>query len=883
MQRIVGLRPVTVGSLLAAALMVGWVLSLPFQVHVGEKTLSGLEWEEPPSGAEAPRAGGPGASATERPWAGAPLALRMVDAGGVGIPADTAAWGTTYSHATHAFDHLTLHEPPWFDGEKASEVRADWKSYVHRMAGMGNNAVVLDAFLETINFDGVGSGREVYPATTPLRERHLAYRAFYDDLAGEAEAVGMDTYLKTDLPVVTPLLERYFREELEEADADDPRFWDVYAAAFDELFGTMPGIAGVVVRIGEAGPLFNVDSTEYASYMGVRTPAQLQLMLRTLLPVFERHGRTLIFRSWSVGLGPLGDLHHDPGTYMNALGAIASPALVVSTKFVAGDYFGFLPMNPTLLVGSHRRIIEYQARREYEGFGALPNYLGHAHREALHRVLDANPNVVGTSLWTQEGGPLRAGPLSLYDVTGFWLWTDANVYATSRLAVDPAADPRTLAVEWARATFDADLATATAVADVLELSREALEKALYVRPFARKRVELAGIEVPPILWIFEWDQVGGWSSVLSTLHRTVRDDADTAIAEGYEAVRLTRAMKDRLLSLEPSLGHHPDWPDLLRSLEYQVSLYETLAEFWSYFLGYYRWLEEGGDAARWRSAGERFLSAAREHDARFVADLDFPAFHFGGAVDLANRTMSAGSGQTAAGVLLLALGGLLVLGARPVRRLPWAGWSHAGVVAGAVFFTAALLFPGSLSLGVGVAALVLTFSATLALSLRGPWRGDGPHPEVAASVGPLLSLAALVLSVIAVRGPDYFWLRFWMTDPLRVGLFAAAIASMSWSLVSSYGIGHRVSGCRLFAAGSVLVASGTTLVGLSVVLPDIETTLTALDEPFRLLPMTTAIVNGVTHYAGVPDMVLRIPGIFGFVLLVAGFGLQRRGSPGIDR
>lgn len=129
--------------------------------------------------------------------------------------------------------------------------------------------------------------------------------------------------------------------------------------------------------------------------MGVRTPAQLQLMLRTLLPVFERHGRTLVFRSWSVGLGPLGDLHHDPETYLNALGSIDSPALIVSTKFVAGDYFGFLPLNPTLLVGDHRRIIEFQARREYEGFGALPNYLGHAHRKSLHQVSEANPNLGG--------------------------------------------------------------------------------------------------------------------------------------------------------------------------------------------------------------------------------------------------------------------------------------------------------------------------------------------------------------------------------------------------------------------------------------------------------------------------------------------------------
>lgn len=863
-------------SLLVVALLMGWGLSLPFQVHVGEKALSGLEWEEPNRGTANRGANDSGADTDRAPTA-APLPLRMVDAGGVGIPADTAAWGTTYSHATHAFDQLVLIEAPWLDLETATHIRAEWTGYVHRMAEMGNNAVVLDAFLETINFDRVGEGFEVYPRAEPLRERHLAYRSFFGRLAQEADAAGMGTYLKTDLPAVTPALQRYFRDELGAADADDPRFWAVYAAAFEELFETMPRVAGVVVRIGEAGPLFNVDGTEYTSYMGVRTPAQLQLMLRTLLPVFERHDRTLIFRSWSVGLGPLGALHHDPETYLNALGSIDSPALVVSTKFVAGDYFGFLPLNPTLLVGDHRRIIEFQARREYEGFGALPNYLGHAHREALLQVMEANPHLEGTSLWTQEGGPLRAGPLSLFDVTGFWRWTDANVYATSRLAVDPYADPRTLAEQWAQTTFDADAATATALADILEASREALEKGFYARPFARSQVEIAGIEVPPLLWIFEWDQIGGWSSVLSTLYGTVRDDIDTAIAEGDDAVRLTREMKDRLLSLEPALGHHPDWAGMVRSLDYQASLYGTLAEFRSYFLGYHRWLEQGGDPTQWRLAAQRFTSAAADHDATFAGDLDFPAFHFDGAVALANRTLRTSTGGRSARIVLivLALVGLVLLGAPPFRRPRRRGWILPAMVAIAVLATAALLFPGSFTLRVGVAALVLTYAVALALSLnRG--RGDAPWARAGSAVAPLLLVSVLVLSVTAFRGPDYFWLFFWTADPFRMGLFAVATLSVFWSLAASYAIGHRASGCPSFALGGVLVASGVTLVVFSGLLPDIETTLTALDEPLHLLPMTTAIVNGVTHYGGLPDVVLRIPGIFGFALVASGLGLRRR-------
>ncbi|NED52538.1 hypothetical protein G3I24_16755, partial [Micromonospora aurantiaca] len=96
-----------------------------------------------------------------------------------------------------------------------------------------------------------------------------------------------------------------------------------------------------------------------------------------------------------------------------------------------------LPLNTTLLTGEQKRIVEFQSRREFEGFGALPNDLGGLHQEALRTFLAKNPHVVGLWNWTQDGGPLRAGPMTLYLRTGFWQMWDLNVYLTARLAWDP--------------------------------------------------------------------------------------------------------------------------------------------------------------------------------------------------------------------------------------------------------------------------------------------------------------------------------------------------------------------------------------------------------------------------------------------------------------
>ena len=883
--------------------LLGGLLARPFGAEIHEQRLSGLEWAETP--AVLPAA----------PETGS-LPLRLVDMGGVGIPADTAAWGHSYSHATHAFDQLILDGPPWLDPAGADAVREDWRAYVARMARMGSNAVILDAFLELVTFDGLGSGTEVYPDGDPLRPRHLAYRAFFGELVADARTAGMEVYLKTDLPVATPELRGYLAGLDAGLDTGRPEFWSVYAAALEEVFDQMPGVAGVVVRIGEAGPLYQADGVEYSSWMGVREPAQLQVMLRTLLPVFEARDRTLIFRTWSVGVGPLGDLHNDPAVYEAVLGPIRSDALILSTKFVRGDYFGFLPLNPTLLVGTHERIIEYQARREYEGFGALPNYLGPAHAAALRQVLAANPHVVGTSIWAQEGGPLRAGPLSLYDVTGFWRWTDANVYATTRLTLDPAADPVALSEDWARETFGDDPETARGMARILATSREAMEKGLYIRPYARQRVEVVGVDAPPILWVFEWDVVAGWSSVLAAVYRAVADDVETPIAEGFEAVALTRSMRETLRSLAPRIGGHPDYPAMLRSLDYQESLFGALADYRESFLRYHAWLEHGGDPGPWRAAARRFLGSGRAHVETFGADLDFPAFDVGPALRATERALGEGgrtwTARVLAGLLLLTfvLGAswfqrrtpafpgkgvarLVWIGAsRPYRlagrlgRGRWAPWLLAGVILAGAVACVTLLLASPTAVALGVSALGLGYMATLARSWRAGGAGSTPWAEAPAALGPGLLAALLILSVTAVRGPDYFWFLFWTREAFRAVLFAVVIGMGLWAVVSSHWTGHALSGGRgWFAGGSVLTAAGLMLLVLSGLLPDLEGTLAALDDPFQLLPMRRAIINGITHYAGVSGSALFTPGVVGGGLLLLGLvmrGRDRRpeGGPG---
>ena len=550
------------------------------------------------------------------------------------------------------------------DGAAFARVELEWRSYVARMVEYGNNAIAVPLLVELMDFNrvkpaGTSAGVPVYDAGSPFLARHAAIRSRFGPLFDWTDRQGMQVFLDADMLTVTPPLSRALRRLAPDAsaagiDTSNPAVWDVYRAGLEELFDEMPFIAGVVIRFGEGGNLYNTADWPYRSEMAVRNAASLRAMLRGLLPLFEARHKTLVLRSWTVGVGQLGRLHIDPRVYEAVLGDIESPALIVSTKFTAGDFFSYLPLNPTLARGPHRRIVELQAKPEFEGSGAFPDFLGEEHARALRSLRAANPRLVGTYLLPQFGGPLRAGPRTLYPLHGFWLWTDANVFVASHLAVDPEADVSELARTWARARFGDDPRITDAVVHVLTEGRKAVLTGLYIRPFAEREVRVPGLELPPLMWIFEWDIVGGWHSLLSIVYRGSRDSVDLAIEEGYAAAASVRRARQQLQAAfeQARPGTCTAICDeALRSLEYQETLFDTLAAWRETFLNYYRWLDTGDAKAwtGWRQGRDRFAIASARHVARFGNDLDFPAF------DCASATQAVTAAERGAWSRLVAV------------------------------------------------------------------------------------------------------------------------------------------------------------------------------------------------------------------------------------
>ena len=819
----------------------------------------------------------------------APLPLRLVDAGAVGIDPDPAGWQGSYSHGTGAFHALIDPRTSQVDPEAVRKIQGEWETHVERMTAFGNNAVALGAFLELISFEEAG----VYDDNSPYPSRHEALREVFRDLFTTARQAGFAGYLRTDMLALTPPLERALRRRTGGIlDTADPALWSLYAQGLDELFRYLPEVEGVVIRIGEAGALYNREDWPYTTRMGVQEPEELWAMLQGLLPTFERYGKTLVLRNWSVGLGGLGHLHTDPGLYQQVLERIRSPNLVVSTKFTRGDFFAFLPLNPTLASGGHRRLVEFQARREFEGFTAFPNFLGGEHGAALRALTASNPDIEGIYLWSQEGGPLHAGPRSLYPLYGFWSWIDANVHATSRLALDPSLDEATLAAMWIGETISTDARVIEGLTDVLLRSRNAVQKGLYIRPFAERDVWTVGVEVPSMMWIMEWDVVGDWRAVSSTVYQASRSQLQGTIDEGFEAADEVGAMRASLELAAAGMEGDPRLPAMRRSLEYQESLFTTLAWWRSTLLSYYGWLEQGDSALRtqYAESAEQVRSAAAHHLGEFDGDLDFPAYDFAPALkalDRHDRNLLARDGSR---MLLLTwmLAGLVLMFVRRSRTLA----AFALVPTSAATVWLLMVFEGKQAVFALVAMLV-AFPAVLAMTWpRGEARimdvqGAG-HSHTGADVDrrvwtravlwPLCIAALPPLALMAIRGPDLVWFLFWSdpgTQALLLALIPATVLGMG---AAALHVGEARRHLPLDALwGRLLLAVGATLVLLGLALPDLATLLSTLDDPLSFLPMRLALIVAVTAYAGIPTWITLLPGAAGVAVLVVGAVLLWRG------
>ncbi|MGD2077582.1 MAG: hypothetical protein PVH18_04335 [Chloroflexota bacterium] len=832
------------------------------------------------------------------------MRYRFVGMGGVGIVPDEALWRAhDYSHNSRAFERVVLAESPYIDQAEMDRVNQQFQEYIQRMISFGYNGIIFDGFLEYVDFAKIGDGYQVYGPESEYRARHAALREAFGEMLRYADEMGMQVIFKTDMLAFSDPLADYIDRELGGVDTSDPALWEIYRLGLAELFESFPFADGLMIRIGEAGAVFALEGWDYYSSLDVRTDEAVQTMLWEFSDVAAAYDKTIYFRSWSVGVGEVGNMHTVPETYERILGDVEADNLVVSTKYTMGDYYSYLPLNPTLAAGDQPRIVEFQARREFEAFNAFPNYLGPLHQAILQEFEATNPNIEGVWVWTQGGGPPRAGPWSIYPFHGFWQTYDDNVFVTAQLAWDPDIDIQDLTEQWIRLTLSDDPETVHNLAQMSYLSHEAVLEGLYIGEFARSQILAMGLEPPPQFWIFEWDIVSGSSAALSAVYEPLAGKVKTAVAEGFAAVELVEQMMELVRASDRATFYEPEvHGKLLQALVYERNLFETLAWYRAAVINYYHWLAtgDGRSLENWREALAHFQVLKTEHVSAYGENLDFPAYNFFAA--------EAGIAHARPSLLMTWLARLLLLlmvltfvpgasavqkrlpdfpGKRGLRALwlaltsPWnlalarpgGRWDMLAVSLWPVLLILAGRLVFSSFVSPAYLLLVVLLLAPFYLVLLALKRNQPRFPLWAAIGGPMLLMTALPLVMTAVRGPLFYWYQFWMGPEVRTLYITLGAGASAWTLFVLFVAQRAVYGCSgLAAVGSLLLALGSPLVvlGLFIMPFGLEQALTTINDQMAVLPLGLSRILGITTYLEIPTALPQYLVALGLLLAAGG-------------
>ncbi|MDQ7878526.1 hypothetical protein Q9R08_11115 [Microbacterium sp. QXD-8] len=849
------------------------------------------------------------------------LPLRMSDLGAVGVTPDPAEWesGDDYSHASKAFAAVVQPEPPYIDQTALAAAYEDFDGFLRHSLANGINAVAFPGFVEFVTFDDVPGGA-VYAGGDDHRDKALALREAFAPFWERADELGVKVFLRTDMLALTGPLERYLIDRFGSLDTEDPEFWDVYAAGLDELYQAVPALDGVLIRIGEAGPVYDVGGWDYYSALEVTTVDAVRTMLGAFTVQAEASDREVIFRTWSVGVGAVGDMHTNDASYEAVLDGIDSPALIVSTKYTLGDFYTWLPLNHTLEQGDQRRIVEFQSRREFENFGAFPNDLGPQYQAALQQLLAANDRIEGVWVWTQDGGPWRAGPMSLYLKSGFWQLYELNTLMAAALAQDPETDVAEVTADWARQWFSDDPATVQAIAGAMALSRDAIAQGMYIEQFADQRVFAIGLEPPPMMWIFEWDILTGDSAVLDVLYAIVRDSAlsgadasggsstagiAAAIADGEQAVAAVEQMRDLVTGTDAETWHSADMREaFMDTLDYELDTLRLLEAYRAMILHQGEWHDtlSPESYAEWDADRAAYEALAVTHLERYEGSLDYPAFNLTAAqlgVERAERDLTMA--WLARGLLLLAIAWVVIgmlaartrLVAKPgaaAARATWIAstrpWRARESTLGMLELDRWLLLIVPTALLVATRAVQTSFLSWTHLAVTiGAWAvfalvvrlfvwQRSPWPVIAAVGGVVMLRCILTLFALSFTGPGGYWFAFWTDPVLRTVYITVAFALFVWVFVAAgWALAAQVGARR--ATGYVLAAVGAGLLvpSAAVGVVGLESALTLWNDEMGLLPWGLARILGITTYLEIPDATAWAAAAFAAVLLVVGVAL----------
>jgi hypothetical protein len=433
--------------------------------------------------------------------------------------------------------------------EKCGRITNAFAKYIEKVKSIGYDSISLDDVAHLVDHTLYREG---------LRKKIGAYIGWYERLMAIARLKNMNVFITTDILFFNDEIEAYVGMDARK----NSRF---FCQTLSMLFQRFPDIAGVIVRLGESDGI-DVQG-DFRSRIVIRTARQCRRYLRDALAVCEQFEKQLIVRTWTLGAFPIGDLMWNPVTFRAAFKNLSTDNLIVSQKFGETDFFRYLTMSPLLFEGNYRRIVEFQARREYEGFGEFPSFVGFDY-ERYARYLCTCPTLIGISVWCQTGGWSHFRRITYGENSSPWV--ELNVFATVKIFRE------SKTAEDAAAEFIADKSPGTDPRQFirfLRLSDKAIKELWYIPEFALQRIYFRRTRVPPLLYLF-WDTVIINHAMRKIIRRFVHERRE-AIHDGYRALEKIETMKELAISMQIDT----------KDIDFQYDTFRILAAVREYYFG----------------------------------------------------------------------------------------------------------------------------------------------------------------------------------------------------------------------------------------------------------------------------------------------------------
>jgi len=434
------------------------------------------------------------------------------------------------------------------DPDVCTEIRRDFTKLVQQCCKMGFTGITLDDIAHL-------SKQPDYPDS--LNTLIGSYCSAFDDLFRIADQHGMGVYLTTDV--------MFYAASGKPGAESVPEAMERLARVIDDVLQSFPQVRGIIFRLGECDG-HDVEG-QFRSRLTIKNPRQARELILSLLPVFQKHDRLMIVRTWTVGAYAVGDLIWNRNTFDRVFGGIESPHLVISLKYGESDFFRYLPLNKLFFRSGHKKLIELQARREYEGAGQYPSFIGWDYERMLRQLAGAR-NVIGAWVWVQTGGWTTFRRLTLLDESA--VWNELNAAVCVHLLREGCSTEE--AVErFGRARLGN--ADTQKLLLFLRLSDEVIKELLYVDQLARRKLFFRRVRIPPLLSVF-WDQIIVNHSMRKLL-RCFVTDPDDAILQGRAALTKIETMR----KLAQDLGLPT------ADIDFQYDTFEILAVAREYYFG----------------------------------------------------------------------------------------------------------------------------------------------------------------------------------------------------------------------------------------------------------------------------------------------------------